>query len=128
MTDRPDFGAVASHDGAELAELVDVFRDPIRRYVVSYLLDRETAGLDELADVVTGWKSARDDGVASPAERDRLRIQLYHVHLPSLATVDILEFDPEERTARLEGSTQHLRALLRWIDGDEFSASESGSQ
>lgn len=128
MNEGPDFGVVASHADDDLADLVDVFRHPIRRYVVSYLLDRETAGLDELADVVTGWTTARDDGVASSTERDRLRIQLYHVHLPSLAAVDVLEFDSEERTVRLDESTERLRALLRWLDGDEFSAIGNGLQ
>lgn len=115
MTDVPDCRALADQDGLPVEELVRTFSDPVARYAVSYLASVESASLDELADVVTGWANAESDGVASATDRDRLRLELYHVYLPKLADLDVVAFDPDDRTATIVAPSDTTEGLLRCV-------------
>lgn len=120
MTDVPDCGALTDQDGLPVEDLVRAFSDPIARHTVSYLTTVETASLEELADVVTGWVNAESDGVASATDRDRLRLELYHVYLPKLADLDVVAFDPDDRTATIAVSSATMEGLLRCVGNSDF--------
>lgn len=69
-----------------------------RRCVVDFLqeIDAEHAGLDE---VVRHLQQQRQ----MPDERAKISVALLHIHLPKLATTDILEYDARSETVRYNG-------------------------
>ena len=73
-----------------------------RRLFVSYLADRpdETVDVDEVVDAITEaeWP---DPGPAT--HRERVPIDLHHVHLPKLADAEVIDFDPVAETVRYDG-------------------------
>lgn len=70
-----------------------------QRYTLYHFLNQERATLDELADVLAGWMATTEDRVTTNVDRSSLRISLYHNHLPQLAAVGLLSFDPEDEVA-----------------------------
>ena len=68
-----------------------------RRYVLYHLLDHERITLAELADVVAGWLAVNEQRVTTTVDRESIRLALYHNHLPKLAAIDLIAFDPEEK-------------------------------
>lgn len=69
--------------------------DQRRRHVLSYLRDTstQTAALDDLVDYVV------EQETNSPApDRESVKIDLYHVHLPLLADAGAIDFDSRTET------------------------------
>lgn len=116
MTDSPQLEEVRTPEGIGIGDLVGATGDPRARYAAAYLAEVESASLTELADVVTGWVNAESGEIASRTDRDRTRVHLYHVALPRLADVDVVAFDPEEKTARLAAPRDTVLAVLDWYD------------
>lgn len=115
MTELPDFEALAAHHGIPIADLVDLVADPVGRYALLYLAAEGSASLDELADVVTGWVYAGSGAVASPADRERVRVRLYHVTLPRLASLDVARFESEAETAAMDDPSEWMDRFLEWV-------------
>lgn len=86
--------------------------DPYARYALSHLHDRPTTTLDALADVVTALDATATGTIATPADRDRVRVHLYHVTLPKLDDFGYVEFDPDERTVTEADVPPAVYALL----------------
>lgn len=123
-----------SPDGTQdvLGQLLaaDVDEDVLRamsvreqRYVLYHLLDHERVTLDELADVLAGWMAVTRQQVTTKADRDSLRIALYHNHVPQLAAVGLVAFDPEEKVVDRSPLSDAERELVeaacvaeRWSD------------
>jgi len=100
--------------------------DARRRYALYYLRERESATLDELATVVAGWRAAREDptGGVTPADRDRVRTELHHVHLPALASAGAVSYDADAGVVTLESLSPFLDAVLDRSLADERTAAE----
>ena len=78
----------------------DVFRllgDRHARYALVYLHEDPMPTLEELADVVTAKDASVGGAIAAPADRDRVRIRLYHVVLPRLEELGFVAFDAETK-------------------------------
>ena len=75
----------------------DVLSDARRRHALYYLRERESTTLDELATVLAGWLNAREDGagVATPHDRECIRIGLHHGHLPDLSAAGFVHYEPD---------------------------------
>ena len=69
-----------------------------RRVLVSHLAGTSGATtLDSLVDVVA---RAEADGTPTPGHRDRVATALYHIHLPLLADLGLVDFDPRSEAVR----------------------------
>ena len=92
-----------------------------RRLALYYVRWRGEVDVEELADVVTGWRNAGTRGMATREERDRVRIELGARHLPILDDADLLEYDHEDGTVTrrsLPDSVSTLVALAFGWEGD----------
>lgn len=77
--------------------------DEHRRHLLYLLREHGSATLDDLADVLTGWLAVRHgDGVATPDDRQRILVRLYHVHVPKLASAGVVAFDEDSGTVSLD--------------------------
>jgi hypothetical protein len=94
-----------------------VFRalvDRTRRYSLYLLLDRRSMSTSELADVLTGWLHAAGYGLADSDDRERLRAELYHVHLPTLVDAELVECDERFTVVELAPLRGPVVDLLEW--------------
>lgn len=84
-----------------------------RRCLVGYLIGMPdaTCTVDDLVDhlaTVTG------------REPERLRTALYHKHLPSLAAIGVVEYDPRSQTVRYDGQPLLEDLLARANEDSEL--------
>ena len=93
--------------------LLDVLSDRYARYVLYHLSDESTATLDALADTATGLAAAESGAIATPGDREEIRVRLYHLVLPKLDDAGYLEFDSETRTVERGEVPAVLDELLR---------------
>lgn len=100
MRSEPHFRAT---EGPPDSIVSVVLADRRRRRVVDALADLQPpVSVERLAAAVAD----REPG-ETPASPDDVAVSLHHVHLPKLAAVDVVDYDPEtttvtgERTARL---------------------------
>ena len=86
--------------------------DQRRRHVLYYLRHHDTANIEELADVLTGWLTVEDDIVVTPKRRQDLRLGLYHSHLPALADADLVSYDQSSGEVSIASLPDYVDALL----------------
>ena len=84
----------------DLDSLFEVLADGHRRRVLDYLddTDDEVATFSDLVDHV-----ADRGGEETPADRDRIAVNLHHNHLPKLESAGVLEWDPRSEMVRYRG-------------------------
>ena len=105
--------------------LFTVLSEQTRRHALWYLLDSPRTTIDELADVLVGWR-ASESVVVEPADREDLLISLYHVHLPMLTDCDIVVYDADSGEIRLSTLAGPVRELIRF--GCRYEAATDGAE
>lgn len=89
-----------------------------RRRVLYVLLERQHASVDELADVLSGWKATTEGGVVGAETRRRLYTALHHTHLPQLSEAGVVTYDAGDRTVSLaslpETAAEAIRIAARY--------------
>lgn len=116
MTDRPDVSVLDEvDDDLPVRALMQAFADPFARFTVYYLLERQTVSVDRLAEVVVAWLNADTGSVATRSDRDRMRTILYHVHLPVLDSLGVVEFDPDDRTVAMADTSPSMESFVDWV-------------
>jgi len=78
--------------------LFGALADATRRRVLWYLLDESSAAIDELADVLAGWRLDEQHTV-DPDEHDSFVAALHHTHLPVLNDAGLVDYDDDGATA-----------------------------
>ncbi|PCR90157.1 DUF7344 domain-containing protein [Natrinema ejinorense] len=95
----PDISALQSATSEiPVDDVIRTLGDRHARNAIIYLHDHPRATFDELADVLAASEASDDDTISTPADRERIRIQLYHAILPRLAEVGFVRFDSETNT------------------------------
>lgn len=100
---------------ASPATLDDAFltlRNRDRRYVCYFLLEHDRAALSEVADAVTGWIHASDDGIVEPQCRDQRAIQLRQTHVPKLVDAAVIDHDEETDTLSIDSCSEPIREFV----------------
>lgn len=98
----------------------DLLSSARRRHLISYLLERqdETVAVDDVID----WLTREEHPDRGPiAHRERVAIDIHHVHIPKLANAGVIEHDPVAETIRYDGP-EALASLLAATK--EFEATE----
>ncbi|AFO58220.1 hypothetical protein [Natrinema sp. J7-2] len=86
------------------------------RNALIYLSDHSTVTVDELADVLAAAAASTDETIATPSDRDRIRLRLYHAVLPRLADLEFITFDTETNTVTETSIPDAVTAALRVDD------------
>lgn len=115
----PDVGSWRDQSATDT--LYRLLADERRRQLLSFLSDRagEPVSVDRLVDEVAE-NERPDPGPAN--HRDRVAIDLHHVHLPKLADTGVVEHDPLDGTVTYEGP-ESIAILLDAADEIEHDDS-----
>ena len=96
---QTSFDAAVTSGELSTSDLYAVLTSERRRSTIAVLTDESTpVDLTTIAHGVAA-RETDDEPEAVPAERvERIRAVLYHVHLPKLADVGLIEYDPDATT------------------------------
>jgi len=83
-----------------------------RRRTVFFLLDEKETTVETLATVLAGWAADETGSMSSPADRDQIRIELVHNHLPRLEAAGLVSYDAQEGDIRITSLDPLLAALI----------------
>lgn len=108
-----DRGEEPAHPAPDLDEFHQLLCSAPRRHVLYYLQEHPETPLEELSDVVAGWKAIEENTVVGPRERNRIRVSLHHTDVPRLAESDVVEYDRENREVTLDPLPDRLSRILR---------------
>jgi DNA-binding transcriptional ArsR family regulator len=97
--------------GGDPSRLFRALADPDRRVVLYYLREHESASLETLADLVTGWAEA-GPGPDRSVARDDVRAGLHHVHLPALDAAGLVSYDSDGGRVTCDGLSPTGEAVL----------------
>ncbi|SEQ24376.1 DUF7344 domain-containing protein [Natrinema salaciae] len=113
----PDLVALRAAAGRlPVDDVIRLFGNYHARNAVIYLHDHPTATLDELADALAAAAASTDETIATPSDRERIRIRLYHVILPQLEELGIVSFDSEANAVTETTIPAAIREYLRIDD------------
>ena len=107
---------VGSDEVASIDDVLTALSEPKRRAALRALRDREVASVDELATAVAARTRETPPGAVDDEERERVSIELAHVHLPELADHDFVAFDRRSSTVRYADPPRNLEAVLRLVE------------
>jgi hypothetical protein len=85
-------------DEIPVDEVIRLLGNVHARNAIVYLHDHPGASLDELADALTAAAASADETIATPTDRERILIRLYHDVLPRLDDLEFIAFDSETNT------------------------------
>lgn len=98
--------------------IFDALSDPRRRWLVSYLRDRD--GTSTVGEAAEALVRERDASGGNPAEKvDRIRTALHHVHVPKLADQRLVAYDPDSGRIELTEFECYLVPYLNQAAKDE---------
>lgn len=87
---------------------------PYRRKTVNIVTERsEPITIDELAREIATRSDSGRSGEHNSNPVERIRVELYHGHLPKLAETDLIEYDPETNLVSSTPVTPHLTDLVK---------------
>lgn len=107
-------------DELAVDDMFSILSNQRRRYVLQSLGESQTpVAFDDLVDDVA--EQEHDAPISDiPAEAvDRVRLSLYHSHIPKLADVDLVEHCEEREQVSLSTDSEQVEALLEFAAGNE---------
>lgn len=108
-------------DGGEgpLDRILSGLIDSRRRYLLYYLGENEDAYITEAAKYVTACEQQCELEDVPDGARERVKIDLYHGHLPQLADSDLIEYDQRSGAIRFRDPPDQLRKFLELAEDTE---------
>lgn len=88
---------------------------PTRRFVLYYLQENEIATQEQLACEAAAWRSDTTLEEVSAEEVAHMNASLTHNHLPELAAMHFIEYDPRSETVRYSDPPVLLEMVLRLL-------------
>jgi hypothetical protein len=94
-------------------DLFSVLAHEDRRRLLWFLLERPEATVEELADVLVGWR-LRDDEFVGESERRSVLVSLHHQHLPMLADSGLVAYDADSGSVAFSSPPYPLQVLIKF--------------
>jgi hypothetical protein len=100
-------------DSLTQGEVYDLLSNARRRFVISYLRDRdEPVELNELSREVAAWENETDVGNLTDQQIKRVYVSLYQTHVPKLSESGLLEYDQDSGEVSLTSNVAVLDTYL----------------
>lgn len=99
--------------GGDVDDAFATLRNRERRFALYFLLEHETAPIEELADVVVGWTAASTGATASRRRRNRVYVDLVHSHVPAMADAGLVSYDETDANVSLSPCPDAIRSFVR---------------
>lgn len=84
-----------------------------RRRILYYLLEEQDSTVEELATVLSGWEATTTGMMQRPADRSKLFLQLVHHHVPRLADVGLIDYEPHTGSVQLASLHPQIADIIR---------------
>ncbi|AGB39221.1 DUF7344 domain-containing protein [Natronococcus occultus] len=97
---------------ATIDESLSLLSNRRRRDVLYRLSEADVTSVDSLAATIAAREASVPAEQLSADDRERVRIELYHTHLPKLADRGLIEYDDRSGTVRWTAPTDVLESLL----------------
>lgn len=86
--------------------------DDRRRCLLYHLDEEDPCSLDGAARRVAAWEHGCDPDDVPDDIYDRVKLDLYHTHLPKLADLNVLDYDKRSEAIRLRDPPEKLSDFL----------------
>jgi len=108
-------------------DLFSVLSRQMRRRVLSVLFEQPETTAGELADAVAELKTNDADAVEQQAH-GRIEVELRHVHLPTLAGANLVEYDSDTGEVTLCDLSSPVRDVIRLAQRYEQATEQKSSR
>jgi len=122
--ERLTLASGADHEVPNPDGLFDALSSRLRRQTLFYLLEESETTIEDLADVLAGWR-ATESGPVGPTEREEIALELRHVHLPQLDGATLVEYDSVRGDVRLCDVPESVRELVQFAHRYELAVEGS---
>lgn len=96
-----------------LDEVFKLFTRERRRFALYYLEERRgPVTVEELAATIGDWETDSGRGEVPDDRFENVLLELKHEHLPKVAEVEFIEFDPDEGIVTMSGSPAEFDVIL----------------
>lgn len=106
-------------DRSSIDEYLSLLSDRRRRDVLYCLSEAEVTSVESLATTIAAREASVPPERLSSDDRERVRVDLYHVHLPKLSDRGLIEYDARSGTVRRSSPADALETLLECCYGLE---------
>lgn len=86
---------------------------PQRRRLLYYLLAEQESTVEELTTVLSGWNATTTGTMHTSSDWSELRVALVHNHLPRLADVGLIDYDPQDASVQLASLHPQVADIVR---------------
>lgn len=83
-----------------------------RRRLLYILLVEEETTIEKIATVLSGWDATETGKMVSSNERERILIELDHIHFPLLTEAGLITYGRQERTVKIEPLSDTITDLI----------------
>lgn len=98
--------------------------EPRCRYLLYYLEGEGDAYIEDVARFITACERDCDPDDVPEDHNDRVRRDLYHVHLPKLAASNIIDYDQRSGAMCFQSPPEELSQFLQLASSVELSEAE----
>lgn len=100
---------IASDGGqSPLERIMTGLQNIHRRYLLYYLQGEDPCDFDEAARQIAAWEYECEPVDVSTQVHDQIKFELYHIHIPKLENLDIIDYDDQAGAIRYDDPPESL--------------------
>lgn len=94
---RAEIIPLPASDGGQspLNRILASLRGAHRRYLLYYLREEDPCDLDEASRRIAAWEYECHPADVPSEIQDRIKSELYHIHIPKLDDLDVIKYDDQ---------------------------------
>lgn len=112
-TNPPDDGEERRQTTVSAESFASALSDPVRRSVLFHLNGERKTSFDELVDVAVATHPPQPPAVDGDDGRAAIGNALFHLHLPKLELLGVVDWDPRTKAVELRADPDRL---TDWLD------------
>lgn len=110
---------ISDGGGGPLERILSGLNDSRRRYLLYYLNEKQHAHIDEAAQYIAACEGECELEEVPNQAWETVKTDLFHVHLPHLTELDLIEYDSRNCDIRFRDPPEKLRDFLDLAEASE---------